>query len=343
MRHASLFTGIGGFEIAAEWMGWENLFGCEKEPFCRQVLSHHFPEMKIYEDVRRLQADKYLGRVDILTGGFPCQPFSVGGERRGTDDDRHLWPEMLRIVRECRPRYVVAENVQGIVSWDKGVVFESVHADLEAAGYSVQSFVLPASGIGAPHRRNRTFFIAHAESKRTDRRSAGDETESRREGISERDEVQLSPLANHLRRDASDPDGLRLEHGERPGEICGVEGEESAGGSECANGASADGSERYSSDTDREVLAVGNGQRETERADEQEDGTQPPGRSKKWKDFPTTEPIFRGRDDGLPDRMGDYSLSRWRKEAIKAYGNAVVPQLIYRIFQAIELLEKNEY
>lgn len=161
MTHGSLFSGIGGFDLAAAWAGWTNVFNCEIDPFCRRVLKYHFPESEQYEDIRTTDFTVWRDRVDVLTGGFPCQPFSLAGKRRGTADDRYLWPAMLGVVRTVRPRWVVGENVLGIVNWSQGMVFEQVCADLEAAGYEVQAYLIPAAGVGAPHLRYRTWFVAH--------------------------------------------------------------------------------------------------------------------------------------------------------------------------------------
>ena len=161
LRHGSLFSGIGGFDLAAEWMGWENVFHCEYDPFCQKILKHHFPNSKLYKDVRTFDATSYFGRIDILSGGFPCQPFSNAGLRKGTEDDRHLWPQMLRIIREVSPRYVVGENVRGLINWSGGLVFEQVCADLENEGYEVTPYLLPACGKNAPHRRDRIWFVAY--------------------------------------------------------------------------------------------------------------------------------------------------------------------------------------
>lgn len=162
MRHGSLFSGIGGFDLAAEWMGWENVFHCEKEPFCQRVLKYYWPQAKLYDDITTTDFTIHREGIDILTGGFPCQPYSQAGKRLGKEDDRHLWPEMLRAVREIAPSWVVGENVRGLVNWNRGLVFNEVQADLEAAGYEVQPFLLPAAGVGAPHRRDRIWFVAHA-------------------------------------------------------------------------------------------------------------------------------------------------------------------------------------
>jgi DNA (cytosine-5)-methyltransferase 1 len=162
MTHGSLFSGIGGFDLAAEWMGWENLFHCEFNPFCQRILKYYWPNSKSYGDITKSTFTEFRGRIDILTGGFPCQPFSTAGKRKGTDDSRYLWPEMLRVIREIQPRYIVGENVRGLVSWDGGLVFDTVCSDLEAEGYEVLPVLLPAAAVNAPHLRQRIFFIAHS-------------------------------------------------------------------------------------------------------------------------------------------------------------------------------------
>lgn len=160
MRHGSLFSGIGGFDLAAEWMGWENVFHCEWMPFPRQVLHYHFPNSISYEDITKTDFTIHRGNIDILTGGFPCQPYSSAGKRLGKEDERHLWPHMLRAIQEIEPSYVVGENVRGLTNWNGGVVFEEVCADLETCGYEVQPILLPACAVGAPHRRDRIWFVA---------------------------------------------------------------------------------------------------------------------------------------------------------------------------------------
>ena len=162
VTHGSLFSGIGGFDLAAQWMGWENVFHVERDPFCRQVLSHHFPESQSFDDVKTFDATHFRGRVSIISGGFPCQPFSAAGKRAGTSDDRYLWPEMFRIIREARPTYVVAENVRGLLSWNEGLVLDTVCADLEGEGYEVFPVVLPAASVAnCPHRRYRIWIVAY--------------------------------------------------------------------------------------------------------------------------------------------------------------------------------------
>jgi len=160
MRHGSLFSGIGGFDLAAEWMGWENIFHCEWMPFPRKVLNYYWPNAKTYEDITKTDFTIHRGTIDILTGGFPCQPYSSAGKRLGKEDERHLWPDMLRAISEIEPTYVVGENVRGLTNWSGGLVFEEVCTDLESQGYEVQPILLPACAVGAPHRRDRIWFVA---------------------------------------------------------------------------------------------------------------------------------------------------------------------------------------
>lgn len=186
LTHGSLFSGIGGPEIAAEIMGWKNVFHCEINPFGRKILDYWFPNSKSYEDITKTDFTEWRGKINVLTGGFPCQPFSCAGQRKGAEDDRYLWPEMLRAIREIQPDWVVGENVAGILSMvqpgsetalgreeslfgevdrerilhQQEYVVETVCNDLEREGYSVQPVVIPACAVGAPHRRDRVFFIA---------------------------------------------------------------------------------------------------------------------------------------------------------------------------------------
>lgn len=259
MRHGSLFSGIGGFDLAAKWMRWRNVFHCEIEDFPRKVLEYHFPESISYGDIKQTDFTIHRGQIDVLTGGFPCQPFSFAGERKGTADERHLFPSMLRAVREIRPRWVVCENVYGLVGWDDGMVFEQVQTDLESEGFSVQAYVLPAAGVGAPHRRNRVWFVAHASSQ-------GD---SRRHGPVQEKNGEIQKRDKRAK----------------------------------------------SSDSDK--------------SDET---------SRKWQSFPSVTAVC-GGNDGLPKRLDGLTVSKWRTESIKAYGNAIVPQAVLPIFKAIESYE----
>jgi len=157
-----LFSGIGGFSLGFDRASMQTAAFCEIDPFCRQVLKRHWPTTPIYDDIRqlnqrRLQHDG-ITSIDIICGGYPCQPFSVAGKQRGEADPRHLWPEMYRLIREIRPRWVVCENVGGHVECG----LDSVLSDLDAANYASWAFVIPACAVGAPHRRDRVWIIAHA-------------------------------------------------------------------------------------------------------------------------------------------------------------------------------------
>lgn len=169
MRQIELFAGIGGFGLAGEWAGIETVCQVEIDPFCQQVLQKNFPHAQRHDDIFTFDSRPYAGTVDIISGGFPCQPFSLAGKRKGTADDRHLWPEMLRVIREVRPAWVVGENVAGLVSMDGGRVFESILSDLESIGYTVEAFVIPACALGAPHRRDRVWIVANGNSPRLQR------------------------------------------------------------------------------------------------------------------------------------------------------------------------------
>lgn len=197
MNHASLFSGIGGAEVAASWMGWHNAFHCEIQEFPRKVLEYWFPNSESYEDITKTDFAKWHGKVDVLTGGFPCQPFSLAGRRKGADDNRYLWPHMLRAIREIQPTWVVGENVAGIKTMVESCqvaklgrsddIFEENHIyreeskftldkicqDLEEAGYSVQPLVIPACAVGAPHRRDRVWIVAHRADARAETMQQG--------------------------------------------------------------------------------------------------------------------------------------------------------------------------
>ena len=167
MTHLSLFSGIGGLDLAAEWAGFRTVGQCEWAEYPRAVLERHWPGIPRWRDVRTLTKESFyeqtgLHTVDVISGGFPCQPFSVAGKQRGKDDDRYLWPEFIRIVHELRPPWVIGENVPGIIN----LALDQVLADLEEEGYEVQCFLIPACGVDAPHKRYRVIIVAHTKSRR---------------------------------------------------------------------------------------------------------------------------------------------------------------------------------
>lgn len=158
MEHLDLFSGIGGFALAARWAGIETIAFCEIEEFPRKVLEKNFPGVPIHKDIRDLDGSEYAG-IDIITGGYPCQPFSLAGKRRGTKDDRHLWPEMRRVITQARPSWVVCENVAGHISMG----LDEVLSDMGNEGYTGQAFVIPACAKDAPHERKRVWVIFHTD------------------------------------------------------------------------------------------------------------------------------------------------------------------------------------
>ena len=289
MTHGSLFSGIGGFDLASEWMGWTNVFHCEMNPFCNRVLNHHFPDAICYEDIKQTDFSVHRGYIDILTGGFPCQPYSAAGKRLGKEDDRHLWPEMLRAIREIQPCWVVGENVLGLVNWNEGLVFEEVQTDLEAQGYEVQPYVLPAAGVGAPHRRDRVWFVAHSDNHRHNTKRGEDE---KKRGVPNEDWQEMGPGQfdrASVSSTTSDTYGIGLQR------------------------------EGRSTKLDGRRLGIHDAQNY----------------STAWEDFPTQSPVC-GGNDGLPRELDGITFSKWRNESIKAYGNAIVPQVVFQIFKAIE-------
>lgn len=166
LTHLSLFTGIGGLDLAAEWAGFKTVGQCEWADYPTKVLEKHWPEVPRWKDIKTLTGDDFFERtglrtVNVISGGFPCQPHSVIGKRKAENDERHLWPEFCRIIRELQPSFVLAENVNGLLS----TIHESVCADLETEGYEVRTFCVPAYAVAAPHERYRVFIIGIAKSK----------------------------------------------------------------------------------------------------------------------------------------------------------------------------------
>lgn len=369
MTHGSLFSGVGGFDLAAEWMGWENLFHCEINEWCQKVLRFHFPKSIQYDDITRTDFTPWRGKVDVLTGGFPCQPFSTAGKRRGAEDDRYLWPEMLRAIREIRPAWVIGENVAGITSMvqpgsevtvesqaslfetsDKETLLEQEYVIetvcREREGYSVQPILIPACGVGAPHRRDRVWFIA---SYRSDARIEGLRQERKNE-IHEFESTSHSNGTRGLqfgeRRDIRDKkqydQDKEPERHEQPSRF-GGSGEayvicdsdsprfQAKGTGQQTTGIA--GSRLQGLITNAEGKQLEN----TLRAWRRITGSTNLYRKKDWRNFPTQPPVC-GRYDGLPFDV-DYlaiPFTKWRQESIKAYGNAIVPQVAFEIFKAIE-------
>lgn len=205
MKILDLFSGIGGFSLGLEWTGMETVAFCEIDPFCQEVLKKHWPHVPIFDDIKSLTKQTLIdaevmqdgSTIDVICGGFPCQPFSTAGKRGGEDDDRYLWPEMLRVIRDVKPTWVIAENVRGLISQDGGLAFERVLSDLENAGYETQPFIIPACAVNASHRRDRVWIVAHS------RNGSGRDGESRssgRDGAGELEKAQWTPKTVEIAR-----------------------------------------------------------------------------------------------------------------------------------------------
>jgi DNA (cytosine-5)-methyltransferase 1 len=344
MRHGSLFSGIGGFDLASEWMGWENVFHCEWNEFGHKVLNYYWPKAISYHDITKTDFSVHRGTIDIITGGFPCQPYSMAGKRKGKDDERHLWPEMLRAIREIQPTWVVGENVLGLVNWDGGLVFHEVQADLEAQGYEVQPYVLPAASVNAPHRRDRVWFVAYSKSCADSRKSRRISNEAKEEnggwikpGPSSEQQVQLPTESGSLFRSVknSKKDGWRSDEWEKEPNIgeqrnsCSRDNEWIPTNNEKVRNASDSSSIRQECREEGECS-----KRRTQPNDEFVKRCNKLPRTD-FKMFPSVPPICT-RDDGISDRLDSITFSKWRNESIKAGGNAVVPQVVHQIFKAIE-------
>ena len=300
MNHLGLFEGIGGFSLAARWMGWQTVAWCEWNEFGQKVLRHHFPEAEGHGDITKTDFTKYANTIDILTGGFPCQPYSSAGKRLGKEDDRHLWPEMLRVIREVQPTWVVGENVFGLVNWSGGLVFNEVQSDLEAQGYEVQPYVLPAVSVNAPHRRDRVWFVAYRKNRRFSQSEKINKWQEHQQN--NRNTVRTAFDSNGSFRHASNTDCKRCKRSSSTGIIGQFPTKESSS----------------------KINLLSDGER----------------RGKlQFENFPTQSPICNG-DDGLSSRLDSITFPKWRAESIKAGGNAIVPQVAYQIFKTIEEYEK---
>jgi DNA (cytosine-5)-methyltransferase 1 len=314
MRHGSLFSGIGGFDLAAEWMGWENKFHCEWNEFGQKVLHHYWPEAECFTDITKSDFKKYYGKIDILTGGFPCQPYSSAGKRKGKDDERHLWPEMLRAIREISPRFVVGENVRGLTNWNGGLVFEEVCAELESYGYQVAPVIIPACAVGAPHRRERIWFVAQ---------------NTMRSGLLQRESIEKGAEVWQQRNTSTgSSDRVYISEGI-------TANTESSGISE-QQGSYRERQNRqlsnYGSNGDATYSTSPRGRQNNRQGKSRlNDKKSAPNN---WDNFPTQSPICSG-DDGIPTELDGITFSKWRAESIKGYGNAIVPQVAYEIFKAI--------
>ena len=330
MKHASLFSGIGGFDLAAEWAGWENVFHCEWNPFGQQVLKHHFPNSISYNDITKTDFKVHANEIDILTGGFPCQPYSQAGKRLGKADERHLFPEMLRCIKEVKPRWIIGENVRGLVSWNEGLVFNEVYDDLEREGYEVQSFLIPAAGVNAPHQRYRIWFVAYSNS--IGRNKVNRFTNGESNFINEIGEAGIITNSDNKERWGENNNNRKWENIKQ----------ESYNRNELWDNIGSISESTNVTNSSSEGCKWGSENRETNNKKWEDsklwETTSKYNTGYWWETFPTQSAIC-GGDDGISREMDGITFPKWRNESIKAYGNAIVPQVAYQIFQAINEFE----
>ncbi len=308
LTHLSLFSGIGGLDLAAEMAGFVTVGQCEWADYPTKILEKHWPDVPRWRDIRTLTGDSFYARtglrtVDVLSGGFPCQPFSVAGKQRGKADDRYLWPEMCRVIREIRPAWVIGENVSGIVN----LALDTVLTDLENEGYTVQTFIVPACGVDAPHRRDRVCIVAY--------------TFNGRGAV--RGDAQL--------QDASGDAESGTNHGGRtPQLFTGERGKDEPRLVGVADGLR---TAIHATDTDTDFQRVpGRGDEQIFRGGGvQTQALRTAGTHPAWENWP---------DEPGVDRVAD-GVSH-RVDRIKCLGNAVVPQQFYPFFAAIAEIERGD-
>lgn len=316
LRHLDLFSGIGGFSLAARWAyGDEHkpIAFCEIDKYCQKVLKKHWPDVPIFEDIRSLDGRQFRD-VDLVSGGFPCQPFSVAGKRKGKEDDRHLWPEYLRIIQQARPRWVVGENVPGIIHME----LDTVLSDLEREDYVCQTLIIPACALNAQHRRDRVWIVAHsvAAGERWTERQEQTETDASDPGLQRqaRPEQQTAGLEQRG-EDVANAETIRTQRVRPSGE----QEPETHGGQEislcCSFGndgnATGQGLPNWAGGEMGQPFLL----TEFERSGGRE-----------------IERDFRGMAHGVSKRV----------DRLKALGNAIVPQVAYELLRMIKAIDEQE-
>ena len=326
LTHLSLFSGIGGLDLAAEMAGFCTVGQCEWADYPTKVLEKHWPDVPRWRDIRTLTGESFhektgLRTVDVISGGFPCQPFSVAGKRRGKEDDRYLWPEMLRVISELRPTWVVGENVAGIVN----MALDQVYADLENEGYTVQALIIPACAVDAPHRRDRVCIVGWKRSACNLFYSNSESAEYKNIGKSEKG-TQEQPRVGGLYTDVSDSESIGLQREWSGGEqIGGTRPEKAQPERRCD----------VLSDTDHGSRFV---RRDGEFPAVEEDGRSRTDHGRRTPEYVAgqwwpAEPNVGRVAYGVPNRV----------DRLKCLGNAVVPQQFYPAFQAIAEIERGFY
>jgi DNA (cytosine-5)-methyltransferase 1 len=303
MNYGSLFTGFGGFDLASEWMGWENIFQCENNPFCKKILKYYWLNTILYDDIKTTDFTIHRGTIDVLSAGPPCQPASIAGKRKGTADDRWLWPETIRAVREIKPKYAVFENPTGIISLEDGRLFKGILSALEDEGYQTECFIIPACGLQSPHKRDRLWIIAYSDSTsaknkiQTGRNLSASETFTDPNVGNEFDLSRKSEKITTPHTDISDF------------------------------------SEREITSNSSSIRRIQSKQRYETKFNNKNISN--------WQNWPTQSPVC-GGNDGISRKLDGITFSKWRRESIKGYGNAIVPQIAFEIFKAIEIINNYE-
>ena len=293
MKHLALFNGIGGFQLAAHWVGWKNVAHVEIDPFCNEVVARHFPESKCHTDIKEFNGKEYEGTIDIISGGFPCQPFSVAGKRKGKEDDRNLWPEMFRVIRQVRPAWVVGENVANLTNF---MEFENALLDMESEGYQVQSFIIPAVSVGAWHKRERVWIVGNSTGEGLEERKTDKQQQSFQDVERGSINVPNTDLQRHLHGELKKRSAKTWIDAQR---------NVTAGSKSDTN-------------SKEERLDRTNAERSTQ--------------AERWimqpveRDWWAVEPGVGRVADGVPDRV----------DRLKSLGNAIVPQVAFEIFKAID-------
>ena len=308
LKVLDLFSGIGGFALGLDSTGFfETVKFVEKDKYCQKVLRKNFPNIPIEEDIKNVKGKEYS--ADVVVGGFPCQPFSVAGKQKGTNDDRYLWPEMLRLIREIKPEFVIGENVQGIINLQDGMVLRQVQDELESEGFEVQCFLIPASGIGAWHQRYRVWIVGHTEDNGCNRGAEA----TRREGpANQQDESQLEIWGEFSRPSQDVADATSL----------GVQGLWSGGEQESHSHARQEVPVRCGEDVADTISERTRGG--STWGQDAENAWQSSRGAKQWDWH--VEPDVGRVANGIPKRV----------DRLKGLGNAIVPQIAQQIGEAIK-------